>query len=167
MKKKFLLILLMTKVVLADAALAADWWFVPGDEKLQSEVYVYVDKSSMERTGTGNRVKAWSWTLYRSDQISEFGAYRSDKVHLLVDCENKQAAADAGFLYSVSGRAIHQFYRSTQEPIAVPPQSPRASAIEFICSGGKQPFLSIPVYDPNRDAEQRIWLRERQAKPAG
>lgn len=150
---------------LASPAFAADWWFVP--QEASPDELVYVDKSSLERPGRGNRTTAWAWTVYQADRPSEKGGYRSEKRHWIVDCEHSQAAADATTRYSAFGGLVSQ----TRQPVGalaqLQPGSVDEAVSKFMCSAGKQPNLSIPVYDPVKDSEQRFWLKEREnAAPA-
>ena len=102
-------------------ACAADWWFVP-QEKVTEDL-LYIDKSSLERPGHGSRAQGWVWAVFKSDRASEKGAYRSEKRHLLVDCEKNLAGVDAVTRYAAFGGPILQ----SRSPN--PGLSPRNSAI--------------------------------------
>ena len=127
---------------------------------------VYIDKSSMEKLSQSSKISAWVWTIFRNDQASEFGNYRSDKHRLTIDCEKQEAGVDTGSLYSAYGKLIQQYRRPAPEMAPIGPATLRETIAKFFCTGGKQPARTLPVYDPNRDAEQRFLLREREGKPA-
>jgi hypothetical protein len=150
----------------ARGAWAADWWYVQ-QPKGQNESLIYIDKSSMERVSQTARVTAWVWTVFRKDQSSEMGDYRSAKYRLIVDCETKEAGAAAGTLYSSYGKVKHQFREPSPDMEPIAPGTAQETAATFFCSGGKQPDRSIPVYDPSRDFEQRFLQRERETGQTG
>lgn len=126
---------------------------------------IYVDRSSMERVGRSGRTTAWVWEIFRSDQVSSSGAYRSHKYRLIIDCEKDTAGSDTGNFYSAYGKLIQQDRVGEPNMAPVVPGTALETAAQFFCSGGKRPPRSLPVYDPNRDSEHRFHLREREAPP--
>jgi hypothetical protein len=162
---RFLLILLMLSAVSHEAR-ATDWWFVPGGHNATGDAMVYVDKSSMRRTRGTGVVTASVWVIFRTEQPSEFGAYRSDKSRMTLDCEKREAGADAGSLLSSFGGVVHRYKRPAPPMAAFLPDSPTDVMAIFMCSDGKQPQRSLPVYDPGRDVDQRfVQLDKERAVP--
>jgi hypothetical protein len=158
------LLLSLAFLTISQASCAADWWMLPLDGKSDGEKIAYVDKSSLQRQKGGRRAGAWIWTQYRDDQNAAEGSYRGLKQHLLVDCAQKTAGADAETRLSAYGETVSRVNRPDPALAPVPPDSALETISGFICTGGKQPFKSIPVYDPGKDAEQRFWLKEREKK---
>jgi hypothetical protein len=147
----------------AETAAAADWWFVPTTPPLRGQTLVYVDKSSLQRSSKSSRVTARIWIIHRTDQTSEFGAYRSEKHLANVECEQKSYAADKRALYTAFGGLVHREAESPAAMSSIEPDSPAAAAGTFLCSDGKQPPRSIPVYDPSKDVEQRFLQSDRES----
>lgn len=123
---------------------------------------VYVDKSSMRRTRGTGIVTAAVWLFYRTDQTSESGGYRSDKSRMTLDCEKHEAGSDSGTLLSAFGGVVQRYRKPQPEMTPIGPDSPIAVMATFMCSDGKQPPRSLPVYDPGRDVDQRFLQLERE-----
>lgn len=149
-------------------ASAADWWFVPGESDQDHAAIVYVDKASMHRErGTGT-VTTWVWTIYRTEQISELGNYRSAKSRVTLECEKKEFGSDSVSFYSAFGGVVHQYRNPKPDMAPIQPKSIDEIMATFMCSDGKMPSRSLPVYDPTRDVEQRFlqYDRDSPSKPA-
>jgi len=153
-------------MALSGQAAAADWWFVPAEPDQDRSAAVYVEKSSMLRIRGTGRVTARVWKFYRTDQTADFGAYRSGKIRVTLDCEKKEAGSDSGTYYSAFGGAVHQYRNPQPEVAPIEPKSLQDIMATFMCSDGKKPPRALPVYDPSRDAEQRFlqYDRDRPAK---
>jgi len=143
-------------------AQASDWWFIADVGEAAAEYIVYVDKSSIERVSRSSAMTAWMLTVYHDDQVSEGAAYRSEKLRLRIDCGKELAGVENRARYSAYKETVSQSRKAEPELTAIPPQSPLQTAVGFICSGGRQPARTIPVYDPNKDAEQRFWLKDKE-----
>lgn len=151
----------------ADLA-AADWWFVPAELDQDRSAVVYVEKSSMLRVRGTGKVMTQVWMIHRTDQSADFGAYRSGKNRVILDCENNEFGSNSGTFYSAFGGVAHQYRNPEPEMAPVQPRSLQDIMARFMCSDGKVPLRSLPVYDPNRDAEQRFlqYDRDQRSKPA-
>lgn len=125
---------------------------------------VYIDKSSMQRISRSSRVAGWVWTIYRTDQTSEFGAFRSEKHRTTVDCEKKEVGSERGDLYSAYGALVHRYKEPAPQMGPITPESMDETVATFMCSDGKQPPRSIPVYDPTKDVEQRFLQNDRERR---
>lgn len=115
--------------------------------------------------GTGN-VTTQVWTIFRSDRTADFGTYHSEKLKVTLDCEKMQFGSGAGTYYSAFGGIVHQFRAAEFPLMPVPPKSLQDIMATFLCSDGKKPSRALPVYDPSRDAEQRLLQYDREKKPA-
>lgn len=171
LKKKFWqsALVLTAALGVSHGACAADWWFVPADPDQDRSAVVYVERSSMLRVrGTGT-VTAQVWSIHRADQEADFGSYRSGKIRLTVDCEKREYGPNSGTFYSSFGGVVHQFRNLAPDRSPIQPQSLQDVAASFMCSDGKHPTRSLPVYDPNRDAEQRFlqYERDQKSRPPG
>lgn len=142
---------------------AADWWLVAWEEKSTGDAIAYVDKSGIAKLDATGTLSAWSWTIYRADQTTEFGTYKSEKHKLVVDCTRQIVGVARSSFYSAFGSVVRQekFDAPTLEPAGS--GTPREAAMRFICAQGKPAANSLPIYDPSKDAEQRFWLRSRQS----
>lgn len=151
----------------ASRADAGDWWFIADVGEAASEYIVYVDKSSIERLSRSSVMTGWMLTVFHEDQTFDASPYRSEKQRLRVDCGKGLAGVENRTLYSAYRETVHQARDADPELVPIAAQSPMQTAVTFICSGGRQPARTIPVYDPNKDAEQRFWLKdkERRIKP--
>jgi hypothetical protein len=165
MKRRLTVVAILLMTFFGYPAWAADWWLVAWDNHGEGDAIAYVDKSRIERINRGSRVNAWAWTVFREDQNAEFGKFRSEKSHLLVDCEKLQLGPDRSTLYSAYGGVVHEIRQSEPSMEVIAPASLRGAIATFICSEGKQSLLALPVYEPTKDAEQRFWLKGRQNKP--
>lgn len=143
---------------------AADWWMIPPNGKSDGEQIAYVDKSSLQRQKGGNGASASIWLQFREDRTSAEGSYRALKQRLRVDCAQKTAGIDAETRISSYGETIARIDRPDPALTPVAPDSGLGAILEFVCTGGKRPFKTLPVYDPGKDAEQRFWLLERNKK---
>jgi hypothetical protein len=147
------------------SASAADWWFVAWEHQGEGDAIAYVDKSRLERINRGSRLNAWTAIVFREDRNGEFGKFRSERSKLIVDCETLQSGAKRRTLYSAYGASVHDSQQSEPVMETPLPDSLALAIVKFVCSDGKQSSTSLPVYDPNKDAEQRFWLRSRQNGP--
>lgn len=145
---------------------AADWWFVPADKNQDRSAVIYVEKSSMLRVRGTGKVAAQVWIIHRSDQAADFGNYRSGKLRVILDCEAKEFGSNSGTYYSAFGGIAHQYRTTEAKMAAVQANSLQEVMAKFMCSDGKSPSRSLPVYDPNRDSEQRFlqYDRDRPSK---
>lgn len=146
----------------AGEAAAADWWFVPAGQTSAGDAMVYVDKASMRRTRGTGIVNASVWIFHRREQTSEFGSYRSERSRMTLNCESREAGSDSGSLLSAFGGVIHRYKLEAPALAPIAPESPGESLATFMCSDGKQPPRSLPVFDPGRDVEQRFLQLDRE-----
>lgn len=159
---RLVLLMLALGCVSVREAAATDWWFVPVGRDPSDDTIVYVDKSSMRRTHGTGIVTANVWVFHRQEQVSEFGAYRSEKLRMTLNCETQQAGSDAGSLLSAFGGVVHRYKQASPAMAPIAPDSANAVMANFMCSDGKQPPRSLPVYDPGRDVDQRFLQRDRE-----
>lgn len=149
--------------LIANQAMAADWWFVPWER--DHDALVYIDKSSLEASVQNAQLKAYVWTFYRMDQTFEAHSYRSGKQQLIVDCDKKSIGLIRGAFYSLYGGIVGQTKKDSPQWQGIEAHSIQETMVSFICSAGKQPPRAIPVYDPMKDFDQRFIQRDRERKP--
>ena len=142
-------------------ASAADWWFVRAEQEQDRSAALYVEKSSMLRASGTGLVTTLVWIIHRYDQNAGFGSYRSGKIRLTVDCERQEYGSASGRYYSAFGSQVHQYRQPAATMAPIPAKSLEEVAAVFMCSDGKRPLRSLPVYDPTRDAEQRFLEYDR------
>jgi hypothetical protein len=149
-------------LVAAREAAATDWWLIPSGPNGLGDTMVYVDKASMRRTrGTGT-VNATAWIFHRQEQVSEFGNFRSERARMTLNCETREAGSDSGSLLSAFGGVVHRYKVDTAPMKPIAAESPGAVMATFMCSDGKQPPRSLPVFDPARDVDQRFLQLDRE-----
>lgn len=149
---------------LARPAVAAEWWFVPPPATWRGQALTYVDKSSMQRRSRSSLVTARVWIVHRADQTSEHGNYRSEKHSASVECGSKSYGASRIELLDAFGGRV---YRQADEPPgmkAIEAGSLQDTLSQFLCSEGKRPPRSFPVYDPARDVEPRFLQGDRESR---
>ncbi|WP_139556043.1 surface-adhesin E family protein [Methylotetracoccus oryzae] len=149
-------------ITTAREAIATDWWLVPAGPDGPGDAMVYVDKSSMRRTRGTGIVNATTWIFHRQEQASEFGSYRSERARMTLNCETREAGADSGSLLNAFGGVVHRYKSDTAPMKPIDGRSTDAVMATFMCSDGKQPPRSLPVYDPARDVDQRFLQLDRE-----
>jgi hypothetical protein len=156
------LFLLCLGLITAREAAATDWWLVPAGPNGSGDAMVYVDKSSMRRTRGTGIVNATVWIFHRREQVSEFGSYRSERARMTLNCETREAGSDSGSLLSAFGGQVHRYKTDTAPLAPIAAESTGAVMATFMCSDGKQPPRSLPVFDPARDVDQRFLQLDRE-----
>jgi hypothetical protein len=151
-------------LTLAMPAQAADWWFVSWERQVNLDAILYVDKSSLERQGAQGKLAARAWVIHRADQAGPEGSFRSEKLRVSMDCEHQELLMGKTDRYSGYGALLRPAPGAAANPATMTPPSLLETLKTFICTGGKQPFRIIPVYDPAKDSEQRFWLKDQESK---
>jgi hypothetical protein len=81
---------------------------------------------------------------------------------MTLDCKKQEAGTDSGSLLSAFGGTVHRYKQAAPAMAPIQPDSPIAVMATFMCSDGKQPPRSLPVFDPNRDVDQRFLQSDRE-----